>query len=825
MNYTYKNLCKSLQYSRKAYKLQHKTINGVPIALQGSPTAHGGTIPAGVPGAVIITKNTSVLGAGAEGEPAVYNLQWVKEEQIIRNSKIEKVVTLVADTRNIPNGEEVTVKVHTPEQDGGSSMLTELKGIVKDNQVQVEWNVEQKEEDENAPKVTDFYLSDDKNKKISKIKYNEEHIFLHINTKNLQGKTFSIKINSPYLEYKYKDTVLNEQILKDYSITSDEEVIELQLNKPFKKGVKKTVSKFTLSIGKIGYEKTLSLKIKREEKCVVTFSLDETQDNLFGFDSYKVSKKGCKDKEKLKNAYKKLEPFREEYLMPWVSLAQYRYAILKVAVKGKYKEITFKEPKSYFTFEPATITPETKQVKITCNDTITEKEYKVEVLADGKVAGGLMFVENSIKKLKLPINWYKVVVNPTDLKDMRDLADITEIKANCKKAFTPALIEVEINEIKKEIDLSNVISTFVNKAENKVQNSYLLGSLLCYAVPRTPYQISLFTTFLKREKEAGDLINYNNGVTLHSTVIQKEDRNALTNFIDVSVARSLSKSPNNIDHSYPQDEEFCMMFLANDPYKIQPSVEIPHELMHALGLEHTFEEKEHPNKEHIFRKGSTENYMDYDNTKETTFKWQWDILRKSPYVKLLILAFSLLFTSCRTMSHKEIQEVSCVCNDSITQEDKKLPIPPPEGVKNDSLDVYIIKETDISYIKYINYLKTNQRRVIEYDLEGNIKSTRLSIPYNPIGREFIFDDQGNIKEVINHDEGWKICAFQALAIAKKRAGNNYYHKKVTDPLWQVRKTRLKDKRMWVVHYSNRKFKTISLYIDKDTGKIVKRVKH
>ena len=70
------------------------------------------------------------LGSVAEGEPAVYNLQWVKEEQIIRNSKIEKVVTLVADTRNIPNGEEVTVKVHTPEQDGGSSMLTELKGIV-----------------------------------------------------------------------------------------------------------------------------------------------------------------------------------------------------------------------------------------------------------------------------------------------------------------------------------------------------------------------------------------------------------------------------------------------------------------------------------------------------------------------------------------------------------------------------------------------------------------------------------------------------------------------------------------------------------------------
>ena len=62
---------------------------------------------------------------------------------------------------------------------------------------------------------------------------------------------------------------------------------------------------------------------------------------------------------------------------------------------------------------------------------------------------------------------------------------------------------------------------------------------------------------------------------------------------------------------------------------------------------------------------------------KSTFKWQWDILRKSPYVKLLILAFTLLFTSCRTMSHKELQAISCVCNDSITQEDKRLPIPPP----------------------------------------------------------------------------------------------------------------------------------------------------
>ena len=555
--------------------------------------------------------------------------------------------------------------------------------------------------------------------------------------------------------------------------------------------------------------------------CTVTFSLDTNKDNNFGFDSYEVSKKGCKDKEKLKKAYKKLEPFREEYLMPWVSLAQYRYAILKVAVKGKYKEITFNDPQGYFTFEPATITPKTEQVKITCNDTITEKEYKVEVLADGKVAGGLMFVENSIKKLKLPINWYNVFITQGDLGTIKKLVKKEYIEAYCKKAFTPALIQVEINEIKTPIDISNVISTFVNKAENKVENSYLLGSLLCYAVPRTPYQISLFTTFLKREKEAGDLINYNNGVTLHSTVIQKEDRSALNNFIDVFVARSLSKSPNNIDHSYPQDEEFCMMFLAND--KLQTEGEIPHELMHALGLEHTFEEKEHPNKKHIFREGSTKNYMDYNNKKKTTFKWQWDILRSSKYLKILILILTLFLSSCRVMNNKELQEISCKCNDSITQEDKRLPIPPPPRVLNDSLDISVSnswyeKDWCEAYLKYIDNLKTNERKMIYYDLKGNIKQTYLSVPNEFIGRSFIFDNQGNIKEVINHDEGWKICAFQVFAIAKKYAGNNYDKE---EPLWQLYRDKYKGKKAWKINYKNRRFKWRTLYIDKDNGRILK----
>ena len=122
------------------------------------------------------------------------------------------------------------------------------------------------------------------------------------------------------------------------------------------------------------------------------------------------------------------------------------------------------------------------------------------------------------------------------------------------------------------------------------------------------------------------------------------------------------------------------------------------------------------------------------------------------------------------MSNKELQEISCKYNDSITQEDKKLPIPPPERVKNDSLDISISngwyqKDWCESYLKYIDNLKTKERKIIYYDLNGNIKQVITFFPNERIGREFIFDDQGNIKEIINHDEGWKICAFQAMAIA------------------------------------------------------------
>ncbi|WCC43639.1 hypothetical protein PJW08_00430 (plasmid) [Tenacibaculum finnmarkense] len=68
-----------------------------------------------------------------------------------------------------------------------------------------------------------------------------------------------------------------------------------------------------------------------------------------------------------------------------------------------------------------------------------------------------------------------------------------------------------------------------------------------------------------------------------------------------------------------------VMALGNT--KVSPSVEIPHEIMHAICLQHTF------NIASGFEilKGKTDNYMDYNNTKKHTYKWQWAKLHKSKY--------------------------------------------------------------------------------------------------------------------------------------------------------------------------------------------------
>jgi hypothetical protein len=70
------------------------------------------------------------------------------------------------------------------------------------------------------------------------------------------------------------------------------------------------------------------------------------------------------------------------------------------------------------------------------------------------------------------------------------------------------------------------------------------------------------------------------------------------------------------------------ILVSEEPAEIIPEA-VAHEIMHALGLDHTFVEQN----SHIFKAKSTENYMDYSSSKIYTWKWQWEIARNNKLLK------------------------------------------------------------------------------------------------------------------------------------------------------------------------------------------------
>jgi hypothetical protein len=76
-----------------------------------------------------------------------------------------------------------------------------------------------------------------------------------------------------------------------------------------------------------------------------------------------------------------------------------------------------------------------------------------------------------------------------------------------------------------------------------------------------------------------------------------------------------------------------LMFFGNrDKF---PEKEIPHEIMHGIGLQHTFKEKNDTpaSKKHTYQKKGTPNVMDYEGDQNRTYYWQWQEIYNSNYSK------------------------------------------------------------------------------------------------------------------------------------------------------------------------------------------------
>jgi len=96
------------------------------------------------------TTATTIEEESKELEKRIYDLKWIKEEVVVKNSRILKVVTLQAKVENIEEGEEVdlTLTRHLREvNEIGKEVIVDtefdtLSGVVKNSKVEIVWEIE-----------------------------------------------------------------------------------------------------------------------------------------------------------------------------------------------------------------------------------------------------------------------------------------------------------------------------------------------------------------------------------------------------------------------------------------------------------------------------------------------------------------------------------------------------------------------------------------------------------------------------------------------------------------------------------------------------------
>lgn len=367
-------------------------------------------------------------------------------------------------------------------------------------------------------------------------------------------------------------------------------------------------------------------------KCRVEFDAnkDDIKKGSFGFDSFSDSKTGCTNKNQLKSEYHRYEDIgKEEYLVPWVSMRKGQTITLKVNSKivGKYEKIELAD--SNFTFEPNLITQETKQIKITCQAELSSNTL-VEVQADGKVAGAIHFCSNKPKKVKL--KWVVVGLNGDGEAISNIINDESILNAYFKKAFTPSIIDIVIeNKDTDELDIPYKQYQKYIEAKEKVKDRNTTPPDPTFTVD--PH-IEAFVKTTMECFDSADTLKYDNKAKLrfiqklYTLYVSKRQTTPNTLYLFLTNLKcGFEKDGNESFNNGVSIDKISLMFLGNS--KKTPDTEIPHEVMHLLGLGHPFAEDGKAPPKHEYIAKSTKNYMDYNNTKLTTWKWQWEIMRQS----------------------------------------------------------------------------------------------------------------------------------------------------------------------------------------------------
>ncbi|MCF6350329.1 MAG: hypothetical protein L3J23_04790 [Flavobacteriaceae bacterium] len=358
---------------------------------------------------------------------------------------------------------------------------------------------------------------------------------------------------------------------------------------------------------------------KKDKKCVIKFEADnnDIKNGIFGFDTIpdKYKRICTSDITKLENEYPSLTVEGEKYFPAWVSMRKDQTIILDIdstiKQKEEYESIAFEE------YPDFTIVPidrkgnkvdlkEAKKVKITCKNT-NQNTAQIKVIADDKEAGAINFFYPKPKTIDLKWYFVEITGDEKDKKDLKNKINKTKLETLLKKGLNPALIDVNIvNDNAEIIDISEYKEDLKEKGTLKKHLDDKIGK------------------YIERERI----------LRIFSRIDIKHTKNtSIINLYSIN-RKCLHTKDINTDGTYKMFGGLSLTstglayMTLEEGDKIQAE-NIIHEIMHALGLEHTFSIKA----AHTFKPTKTKNYMDYENVKRLTWKWQWERLQKYTHLK------------------------------------------------------------------------------------------------------------------------------------------------------------------------------------------------
>lgn len=211
------------------------------------------------------------------------------------------------------------------------------------------------------------------------------------------------------------------------------------------------------------------------------------------------------------------------------------------------------------------------------------------------------------------------------------------------------------------------------------------------------------------------------------------------------------------------------------------------------------------------------------------------MLQRFRHIAFFVITLPLLLSSCAT--HRRVKDISCYLNDTVKQSDMRLTTTfhATTGHSDTICDTDDRREEieimpcdgGIRYGRTVLDKRHNIESFYAYDEDGYLRYCRFAfVPdkvYNGgvlIGRDYTFNQQGDITETCNHEEGYSICYKQAMYIGDRFCKRKASKKFPTRIL--ARGTR-QGKKIWEYHYMNRKRQKKMLVIDGCSGKVLKEL--